>query len=551
MRSSLPDPAANDYVDCNFTALLTLASISTETDLPEEVIIVLPGFRNRTLCPEAALKDGDRIHGAFIAFDEAPIEAQRVQQSDQVEEIGLPVLLISEARTIIDWNDFPHRPRNSDRPIAEQAQPLPTRTPIQEQAIAAEIKRIEQLLADQGGDWDAWYQDLAPVREQVRAAAGPDLPFFHTRHSISSWHSLTNLFDPASADDANLVESLVEFENSVRRHGPDLILCPFPERDLIAIDAVFADQRPADGIWNPYRLRRNLALLKRGVEFFDATAAFRKPPADSSPLYYYESTDRHPSGGGADLLAALVHNRLEAYSWPAPHARSFTTTWQRNKAPAELLEGCPFQLDHRRPRVVDQLGVPVDGETSPVVLIGDSFLRNPTGGFWYLLCARQGYDCKTFVRTSGALQMPRHIARANPSLWQGRHVAVFVCDEGLLDLFPGQWVRTGSEWNERQRYQQLRATAELLFRFNDPADFALLPIREGYAGIEISPSRMLLPYAAVTYHIEAGHLDLTKHENEIGTVLVPESEATVLTIKIPKNGGNFFLRRLEVLAGKK
>jgi|GEM_PF-1101327 len=582
-RSTLPDPAANQYVDCNYTAILELDSFDTEAALPERVLAVLPGFRNRTLEAEASLKNGDRIRASFLPLDEAPIEAQRIQQADQIEELGLPVLLLKSAARIQapEGNSpFPYRPVTQKAPVEEVA-PLPARSAIQAERIAAEIERIETLLAAQGGDWDAWANKLQPVHQQVQEKAGAELPFFGARHSISSWHSLTNRFDPATPAHANLVASFKEFENGVRRHNTDFIFCPFPERDLLAIDAAFAELRPADGIWNPYRLRRNLALLRAGVEVLDATTVFRQQPPDAPPLYYYGSTDLHPSGGGAERLAATVAERLEAYTWPAPPARSFSVNWKPIRPPEQRMPGCPFHLTHGQPVVADAAGRPVDGGTSPVLLIGDSFLRNPGGGFWHLLCSRLGFDCKTFVRTSGAVEMPRHIARAHPRLWQGREVAVFVCYESLLDLVPQHWARTGASHAQRQRYHELRATATLRFRFNEAADYELMPIREGYPGVKITPGRVFFPYAAVPYHIDlpatdyaagtpllihletlsrqtqtlellldgtpAGVLHLTKHENVIDAVLpAPGSATKKLSISVPKGGGNFFIRNLEV-----
>jgi len=585
-RSTLPDPTSNPYPDCNYTAIVELGSLNIETPLPERVLAVVPGFRKRTLVPEAALQNGDRIRALFLPLEEAPIETQRIQQADQIDELGLPVLLLKTAERIEIADApkaFPYRPVSKTPPV-EELVALPRTSAIQAERIATKIERIETLLTVQGGDWDAWAAKLQPLHAQIQRRAGPTLPSFHQRHSIRSWHSLTNRFNPAKPADANLVASFKEFENGVRRHGSDFIFCPFPDRDLLAIDAVFAELRPADGIWNPYRLRRNLALLQAGVEVLDATTAFRQQPPDAAPLYYYESTDLHPSGGGADLLAALVQDRLAAYDWPAPQARSFSTTWAPITAPAEPLADCPFQLPHRKPVVLDEHGPPVDGATSPVLLIGDSFLRNPAGGFWYLLSGRLGHDCKTFVRTSGAVDMPRHVARAHPRLWQGREVAVFVCNENLLDLFPGQWARTESSQAERLRYQKIRPTATLLFRFNEPADYQLMPIREGYPGVEISTNRVFFPYAAVPYHIDlptkdypdtpvlihlealgripqtlellrdgkpAGVLKLTKHDNRIDAVLPAAANATRLSIKVAKGGGNFFISNLEVLSAEK
>lgn len=576
--SPMPDPETNPYKDCLFTAVLEVDSAEA-TNVSARLLLVLPGFLDRKPTPNASLQSHQLVRGRLRPFSDLGEPWASMQQADTVEELALPMMFAERLEIIDAFTSLANQPAPPETPIFSSS-PRGTASNVQTSRIAAETQRIEEL-RDAHGGWDAWWSELEPIRQHVVSSP---LPRFEAPFAIWRVGPLTRRFEREHPHTQSMLASLSELRNAFASRGVDLVLAPVPSRDLIGIDQLHGAQRPPDGIWNPERLRRNLALLRRGIEVLDTSEALRAAATTNrEPLFFFESHDAHPVDGTLKQHGRAIAERVRATPNLPPFTPGNVSLQWIPIAPPHVHEAAGFVGRYAYPIAsdADGRGHPSDVH-SPVLLFGDSFLRNPDGGgISDVVCAELDHVAHTVVRSSGALEMPRHLARADLD-WDRLKVAVFVFDETLLDPHPEHWavVPFDALRLEREAFGRLHRETSLLFDFNSQEDFALLQPREKPVGFVASPKRAYIPWAGSPLHLdcpessfESGkpvlvflHLR-TRHPqsmdvlfdgqvvrslrlnhmvNTLRLVLRPERDARRLTLRIPQAGGNLFVEAFKV-----
>jgi len=597
--SPIPDPTANDYKDCLFTTTFEVNGVSRvqagdaqqDAAIPERMVLVMPAFLDRKLTPQAALKSGQTLRAQLCRFDQLGRPFSRMQQADTVEDIDLPLYFSDQVEVITSFRSLPKPEVQEFAAIAQSAiTETPTFQPstAQQAAIANAIERIRER-RDAHGGWDKWTAELAPVIEQIAAstAAAPP-PVFDEPFSVRSFRSLTMAFAPDHPERVNTSRALIQLRDGLALGGTELIVAPVPDRDLVGVDQIYASLRPDDGIWNPHRLRRNLHVLEQGIEILDSSEAMRaaatawRSSPTNMPLFFFESHDGHPAGGAVRVHGEAIAERVRASVPRLPGASGLVLSWYDIKSPPAYA-AAPFRSQHRHPILSENATMHPDNPASPVLLFGDSYLQNPGGGgISDIVGAGLGHVPHQFMRSSGALEMPRHLARS-PRHRKGKKVAVLVFNEALLDPHHESWLVVDFSRNkaEFERYVRLSAEGELRLNYNSQEDFAALVPRETDAGFVADARRAYIPYAAAgPLHIdclptryrddrpmllsmqitnrkpqtmtvlmdgkELRSVPLTHDVNKLHLVFEPTPGRSQLSLRFPKDGGNLFIEALRV-----
>ncbi len=221
----------------------------------------------------------------------------------------------------------PHAPQRQE----QQAEGLTNQTPAtvarpdrpevitREQAMAEMRETIESELAAHGGSWDAWAQELAPFRADVRtflaksgwAKAGKaDMRFIGT----ALQGLLQDRYDH-QAQGKRPVDAIIALNEQLRRRGIDLIVMPIPDKAAVYpgrySDNVPEDRRVA------LAMRRLMAELNEAdVEAIDLFMLFdRWRRRDGDMHLLYQKYDTHWYNRGAQLAAEEIARRLKRYDF--------------------------------------------------------------------------------------------------------------------------------------------------------------------------------------------------------------------------------------------
>ena len=211
-------------------------------------------------------------------------------------------------------------------------------------AIQAECDRAA------GGDWQLWFDKLAPFRTTIAALvdAAVDNPFLHEKDPKQSYSIMRWKTDPNQYVHANTAVSLGYFGAKVDRRrdprleidpiywakstpmlstavkmqawlaarGIDLILVPIPIKSEIYADRLVTDQSliPADKNVIPHMRRRLLEFLNAGIEVVDLYPRFMQERLESSePMFMV--ADTHWMQKPQRIAAEKIAERLKRYQW--------------------------------------------------------------------------------------------------------------------------------------------------------------------------------------------------------------------------------------------
>ena len=591
--SPIPEPTTNEYKDCLFTAVLEVNGVQTGS-VPERVILVMPAFLDRKLSAQSAFKTGQTLSARVCRFDELGRPFATMQQADTVEEIDLPLYFSDQTKVVGSFRAWtkPSLSITSAGFAASSGQTSASvslqPSAVQREAIAGSIRRIHER-RDAHGGWAAWDQALAPVIGKIIATeAHSPLPIFDVPFSVRSFRSLRQRFDSEDPERVRTTQALVQLRDGLALGGTELVLAPVPDRDLVGLDRIHAEARPADGIWNPHRLRRNLHLLAQGLELLDTTEAMRSAASGKSPLFFFESHDGHPAGGAVRVHGEAIAARLIQSNGltPLPPADpELALSWHAIESPPAY-PNAPFRLKHQHPLLRQGQTLHPDNPDSPILLFGDSYLKNPHGGGGVsdIVGAALNHVPHLLVRSSGAVEMPRHLARSRSHL-AGKKVAVLVFNEALLDPHHESWtlVDFAAGRSEFERYVRLSASGRNHLNYNSQADFSTLAPREKPPGFLATPKRAYIPLATsgpfhvdclptrfaegretlVFVRVRTRHpqgmdilkdgvlirsIPLTHQLNDLHLVLDlgGSSGSSVLSFRFPQGGGNLFFEALRV-----
>ena len=239
----------------------------------------------------------------------------------------------------------------------------------------------------------------------------------------------------------DIITAIVSFRDELAKRGIKLLVMPAPNKSSIypqmLADRVGKTSDPA----NP-TTRAILATLRQaGVEVVDLFEAYDRGRPGSNGSDYYLAQDSHWSPEGMRLAADVVARRLLDSGWvekgsvrydlkPMTIGR-YGDVLRMIRVPQveRLFE--PEQIDCTQ--VVNAgTGKPyVDDPNSPVLVLGDSFLRiferdEPgSGGFIAHLARHLGFGLTSVVNDGGASTLVRQQLARKPALLKGKKVVVW------------------------------------------------------------------------------------------------------------------------------
>lgn len=190
------------------------------------------------------------------------------------------------------------------------------------QAIEGTLSEIQaECSRAADGNWDRWYEALAPFRAEMRAKAVVNLLQTNTNPPL--------LDDPRELDylfqeDGDLqtwtnrrisIQSITQVSAWLRKKNIDLIFVPVPKMTEVYASKL-ASSVPADGFIAPQVRKAVADLLRADVEVVDLLPQFLKAAAENpEPLYL--SDDSHWSPRGQAVASLVIADGLRRYAFVA------------------------------------------------------------------------------------------------------------------------------------------------------------------------------------------------------------------------------------------
>ena len=447
--SKLPRPEGNAYPDCYYTAIIDIKQIISGQSIPKKIILVLPGFFARQYAPEAGFKTGDKIRVAVVPFASMSDKIRQTQQADEIEDVDLEFFYPEETSRIEKYQQISSLTPFASKPLkaaeASKLQPIDFKArAARKESMRRDLEQINKLLADHGGDWDAWYNSLQEFRTQYNKQFQAKAQ----RWIGDSFFSAGEL-PHGKMYSPEFLKSVIKFKNFLAEHNVDLILVRFPFKGEI-VDDLFAPL-PPDQVSNPYLLRLYKELLEADVEVVTDVIPRAKENRLKYPLMYWyqDFPEAHPAGGMVWEVAEALKLRLERYERiKTGRKESFTvkqasaasmsrpaskfTVWSNNVFwPAGNPKFSPEEYV-QFPAIITSRGKALglqQGLDSPVLLVGSSFVRYPSmelgATLTTYLADLTGIVPDALARLGSDQTIPRTIAREGDSFLKNRSVCIF------------------------------------------------------------------------------------------------------------------------------
>lgn len=443
--SRIPDPRRNPYPDCQYTVRLDPPPGAPGNG----AMLVLPAFRKRALVPEAGLRTGERIRVTASLYEDMSEEYRGIQIADDIADLDLPVYAGLRLERIQTFSAVQAAPAAVAQRPSEPVVPAES-SPEERQAraaqMAADLSRIDGLLA-RHGTWEAWYDELAPIRADLRERLAK-APGGYLRNGTCVFKHLDESIGERFPDDdvyyRSVLDALENMKTQFEQVGTDLIVAMIPMRDHVYASRIVS-KMPADGVLQPYWLKFHRDLLQRGVETIDMLPRF-EAAVDTRPLVFlYNVPDAHPGRDGVMLAAEAIAERLARYRFTAPR-RTYTVHPAEYRYPSSAARFFPDPGNFGCDQVLDeQGGYPAEDPRSEVIMVGDSMLTAPQ-------CSVQSCSLGvntmrlagfpfTFVKQAGSAPMMSELLamKSNPAFFSRRRVCVFVLAEAYLPSRTKPW----------------------------------------------------------------------------------------------------------------
>jgi alginate O-acetyltransferase complex protein AlgJ len=338
-------------------------------------------------------------------------------------------------------------------------------------------RAIKAELAEHGGTWAAWKNEVAPLDAALKGritslpagakafAGADDFLFFKQSVLYATGGDLGK-----QRRDRNPLPVIGAFRKLLAAHGVDLLFVPVPTKVEIYPDKAASSptkdaglQRFAGHVVNPFERKFLAELAAEGVESVDLMPAFlaaRGEKAQAMPLY--QAQDTHWTTRGLELAAKLVAERIRHYPWYkelATHKRTYRTKEVPFSRHGDLHSRLP-EADKARyqpealigHQVLTASGEPYDDDPdSPVVLLGDSF----TGVFQLMDCehagvsahlARElGYPLDLVMSYGGGPNVRQKLLRRGEAALDTKKLVVWMMTARDLYDFAEGWQPLGTE----------------------------------------------------------------------------------------------------------
>lgn len=249
-----------------------------------------------------------------------------------------------------------------------------------------------------------------------------------------------NRLGPAAA-----VAAIVDFRDQLARRGIKLLVVPVPGKPSVYPDRITRRAAPCDPRVHEHTRQVLNALTAAGVEtvdLLDTFAAARQADADAAsadPLYLV--ADTHWTNTGARLAARAVADRLGDLDWVSAGSTAYDTEEvevRRIGDVLRMLECSPIKSLFDPQTVIcervihrDDRKPYRDDPTSPILVLGDSFLRiyerdEPgSAGFIAHLARNLGRPLASIVNDGGASTLVRQELARRPDLLEGKKLVIY------------------------------------------------------------------------------------------------------------------------------
>ena len=304
----------------------------------------------------------------------------------------------------------------------------PAEAKARAQAVRETLSAIRDEVASHGGSWDAWAEQLAPLRadlERIRHGKWP-WPAKENFRFLGRAVELLLQTDLAMRPEGQRpFDAILHLDRQLKSLGIDLIVMPIPDKVAVYPDYLSAET-PDDRLVSLAAKRLLARLLEHDVEVIDLYTTFRDARLEhgpEEPLYYDQ--DSHWRNRAARAAAEKIAERLGRYGFVrAALAAGNPYTGEEILRDDKKRDRVVIVSDSRTGRRYDDVG------RSPAVLTGDSFSMynmHLKGHLTAQVALRAGVPL-TFLCGEGlASTMPVELARAarGKGYLEGRRVVVW------------------------------------------------------------------------------------------------------------------------------
>jgi len=240
----------------------------------------------------------------------------------------------------------------------------------------------------------------------------------------------------------DIFTAIVSFRDELAKRGIKLLVMPAPNKSSVYPEMLAVRANGSSNSVNP-ATREVLATLKQaGVEVVDLFQVYGQDDRWGKPHpAYYLAQDSHWSPEGMRLAAESVARRLLDSGWVVKGSVQYGVKSVSLQRYGDVLRMIRVPQVERlyEPEQIDctqvvnaATGKPyVDDPNSPVLVLGDSFLRiferdEPgSGGFIAHLAYNLGFGMTSVVNDGGASTLVRQQLARKPTLLKGKKVVIW------------------------------------------------------------------------------------------------------------------------------
>lgn len=424
--SPLPDPKQAPYPDCDYAIKLVYLVDKQK----KEVVVIMPGFRERKLCQEASFinsHDGfyeftlcdfwdapelDRSRQVVNTIDADIADVYFMRKLKRISSVGQNKNTLTAKKDVVKLQTHPPKPA-----AVRQAR---------SEAMAQDISAIKQLFAQHGGSLEQWEKELAPVWKSFKNPTG-QAPLKVAGQIVSplQFDVKSRTLPKAKHYGRTAAQALIQLNKLLKQQNIDLIVVPFPDGYDMAFEH-FCSVKSSDGFVKPKDLAFMLDLLQNDVEIINLYPELLREQK-KYPLFY-NYPDYHPVCYSYDIAADKIARRLQRYQFDLTAYRLPKTTIRPIKKQLVIdgkIESFPLY----------RVDIPPQAPEAPYILIaGDSFMH----GISPFLTRRLAFKSTQYYKNGGAFEMLRFLTvnAQGINLLVSRPVCLFIFDMEHLRL---QW----------------------------------------------------------------------------------------------------------------
>ncbi|MFZ2656107.1 MAG: hypothetical protein WAX69_14345, partial [Victivallales bacterium] len=481
--SKIPDPIKSDYSDCYYTSIFDSHN-SLSTSVPQKFIAVFPCFFKRKLQAESKFRQGDRLKLEIIPFMALPQGKRSIQQSDDIDEIDLPVYFIVKSEIINIYRQ--EMPTTFSQPQPRVADKIPgpdeTAKAARKEAVEKDIARIKEIIRIETpirkklyGDFEIAFDSekkkcLSVKGNYVKMAwdttgklSGKETFMRWENNSFFTLDSTYNPFyEPQTKWKENNLTALISLNKYLAARNIDLIVVPIPYLFDISAGVFCPEFRKYH---SPQLTEIVDQLLKNDIETIDLTDAIKDSLFDYQLLYYYHDYyDSHPHTGVAEIAAKMIASRLARYNVPQQKGNVFSTRdqehhklrWHENSGRYKHDEPIKFKevlVNSQR------LTYPVSG--SPFLFTGNSFCGTPyaSGNISAFFSLKTGIIPQLYECPGAANLISRLLLRNADVLLKDKKAVVLIVGSYHISNESPVWLNIDNIISEEKRWVNSKPVA--------------------------------------------------------------------------------------------